>query len=64
MHLNPSQLGMLASRRRSDEMAEKYHLMDCFECGCCSYVCPSNIPLVQSMRIAKGIVRQRKAANK
>ncbi len=64
MHLNPSQLGMLASRRRYDEMAEKYHLMDCFECGCCSYVCPSNIPLVQSMRIAKGIVRQRKAANK
>ena len=23
------------------------HLMDCMLCGCCSYVCPSNIPLSQ-----------------
>ncbi|MCK7582677.1 MAG: hypothetical protein MZV65_48685 [Chromatiales bacterium] len=26
---------------------------DCFECGCCTYVCPSNIPLVQQFRVAK-----------
>lgn len=33
--------------------AEKLHAVDCFECGCCSYVCPSKIPLTQWIRIAK-----------
>ncbi len=33
--------------------AEKLHAMDCFECGCCAYVCPSKIPLIQLIRIAK-----------
>ncbi len=33
--------------------AEKLHAMDCFECGCCAYVCPSKIPLTQLIRIAK-----------
>ncbi len=60
--LNPSMLGMLAARREYDAMAENYHLEGCFECGCCSYVCPSNIPLVQQFRIAKQIVRERQAA--
>ena len=34
-------------------MAQKYNLFDCIECGCCSYVCPSHIPLVQYYRFAK-----------
>ena len=53
INLNPSELGLLAAKRRYQEMEETYHLNDCFECGCCSYVCPSNIPLVQYFRIAK-----------
>ena len=61
MHLNPSRLGMLARAEQYEPMSEDYHLMDCFECGCCSYVCPANIPLVQQFRIAKGIIRERKA---
>ncbi|MES9816675.1 MAG: electron transport complex subunit RsxC [Candidatus Thiodiazotropha sp.] len=61
MHLNPSMLGQLAAKRRYDEMALDYHLNDCFECGCCSYVCPSNIPLVQYFRIAKAINREQAA---
>jgi len=59
INLNPSDLGMLASKRQYDVMEEKYHLNDCFECGCCSYVCPSNIPLVQYFRIAKTLNRER-----
>ncbi len=35
------------------QKAEKLHAMDCFECGCCAYVCPSKIPLTQWIRIAK-----------
>lgn len=59
INLNPSELGMLAAKRQYDVMEEKYHLNDCFECGCCSYVCPSNIPLVQYFRIAKTLNRER-----
>ncbi|MEO1881223.1 MAG: electron transport complex subunit RsxC [Methylococcales bacterium] len=59
INLNPSELGMLATKRKYDVMEEQYHLNDCFECGCCSYVCPSNIPLVQHFRIAKTLNRER-----
>ncbi len=61
MHLNPSTLGLLAAKRQYRTMAEEFHLSDCFECGCCSYVCPSNIPLVQYFRIAKAINREQAA---
>lgn len=63
MHLNPCQLGKLAVRRRYLEM-DGYHLFDCFECGCCSYVCPSGIPLVQYFRVSKVMNREMKAATK
>ena len=61
MHLNPSRLGMLARKDRYEEMETDFHLIDCFECGCCSYVCPSHIPLVQYFRVAKQMNRERKA---
>jgi electron transport complex protein RnfC len=59
MGLNPSTLGMLAAKREYDLMGSDYHLGECFECGCCSYVCPSNIPLVQQFRVAKQILREK-----
>ncbi len=58
MRLNPAQLGWLAANREYLVMAEKHHLDNCFECGCCSYICPSNIPLVQYFRIAKVVNRE------
>jgi electron transport complex protein RnfC len=36
-------------------------LMDCKECGCCSYVCPAHIPLVQYMKLGKIMTRRKKA---
>lgn len=62
MGLNPSLLGMLAAKRQYDTMGGEYHLGDCFECGCCSYVCPSSIPLVQQFRVAKQVLRERAAS--
>ncbi|MGA9393729.1 MAG: electron transport complex subunit RsxC [Azonexus sp.] len=62
MGLNPSQLGMLAAKREYDLMGSHYHLGECFECGCCTYVCPSNIPLVQQFRVAKQILREKAIA--
>ena len=61
LHLNPSQLGILAKNAEYERMADEFNLMDCFECGSCSYVCPSHIPLVQRFRQSKAIVRERKA---
>jgi electron transport complex protein RnfC len=58
--LNPSMLGELALARQYDRMADELNLDQCFECGCCAYVCPSNIPLTQYFRIAKSINRDRK----
>ena len=60
--LNPSQLGLLAKNEEYEQMAESWHLMDCFECGACTYVCPSHIPLVQYFRMAKKMVRKLSAA--
>jgi len=56
--LDPSGLGLLAKRGEHQRMADELHLMDCFECGACSYVCPAHIPLVQRFRVAKAAVRR------
>jgi electron transport complex protein RnfC len=60
--LNPSELGLLALNEQFETMAKEYNLMDCFECGSCSFVCPSHIPLVQQFRSAKAAVRKAGAA--
>ena len=59
MYLNPSMLGKLADVRRHQEMMDEFHLMNCFECGCCSNSCPANIPLTQKIRVAKQFIRQK-----
>ena len=56
--LNPAQLGLLAENREYARMADEQNLMDCFECGSCSFVCPSHIPLVHRFRVAKAAVRK------
>ncbi|MDH5627032.1 MAG: RnfABCDGE type electron transport complex subunit C, partial [Candidatus Krumholzibacteria bacterium] len=58
--LNPSLLGQLARSGQYEGM-RKLHLLDCMECGSCSYVCPSNIPLVQRFRVAKALLREEDA---
>jgi electron transport complex protein RnfC len=40
---------------------EQSRLMDCMLCGCCSYVCPSNIPLSQLFALGKAGLRRNKA---
>jgi electron transport complex protein RnfC len=41
------------SRSKNFGKAQEYHLFDCIECGCCSFVCPSHIPLVDYFRFSK-----------
>jgi electron transport complex protein RnfC len=59
LFLNPARLGLLARKGLWEEMEEN-KVMDCFECGSCSFVCPSGIPLVQSFRVGKAVIRERK----
>ena len=37
---------------------EKLHLMDCIECGSCSFTCPGKLPLVETFRKGKKILRE------
>ena len=46
------------------ERAKGFGLMDCIECGCCAFVCPAKVNLIQRIRLGKGIVRQKMAEEK
>ena len=46
------------------EKAKNFGLMDCIECGCCAFVCPAKVNLIQRIRLGKGIVRQMMAEEK
>ena len=59
--LNPQLMGALARVDRYEEMVET-NLNDCMLCGCCSYVCPSNIPLSQLFAMSKIQLGRLKAA--
>jgi len=41
------------------DYAVKAGLMDCMECGSCSYICPARIKLVQRFRVGKQRLRMR-----
>jgi electron transport complex protein RnfC len=56
MGLMPSMLSVYAEKGFY-EGAKEYNLFDCFECGCCTYVCPSKRPIVQLVRLAKSQVK-------
>ena len=42
------------------QAAMDYGLMDCKECGCCAFSCPSHIPLVQGFKLGKKMGRKAK----
>ncbi len=54
--LQPSKVSIYIDAGRPLE-TEVFGVMECFECGCCSYSCPSNRPLVQFMQVGKAAYR-------
>lgn len=38
--------------------AKKYGAMNCIECGCCAYSCPSKRPIVQSVKLCKRKIKE------
>ncbi len=61
--LDPREISRAYQLDRPEEL-EKLCVDLCMECGCCSYVCPANRPLVQTNKLAKGKLRQYVMAKK
>ncbi|NLW00094.1 MAG: electron transport complex subunit RsxC [Clostridiales bacterium] len=59
MGLMPLMISAYALKEDYDN-SEKFHAMDCIECGCCSYSCPAKRPLVQSIRVAKKMITDKR----
>lgn len=62
LHLLPATIASFAILGRFDD-AEDYCAHDCMECGCCTFQCPANRPLVQNIRYAKAgiLAKQRRS---
>lgn len=60
VNLAPFYISRLSELKLYEE-AEKNNIMDCIECGCCQYVCPSVIPLLDNIRAGKiGVMKMKK----
>ncbi|MHB8844656.1 MAG: electron transport complex subunit RsxC [Nitrospirota bacterium] len=59
MHLQPSLIGLFIEKGHYED-AKDYNLMDCFECGSCTFVCPANRPMVQWVKRAKRELAKKK----
>ena len=57
MNLNPV-LVYRAMRMGETERLPQLNLEDCLECGCCTYICPSRIPLLDLVRQAKDLLKE------
>lgn len=63
MHLMPLFMHKASTAGKLERLKE-LHVADCIECGCCAYGCPAGIPLVQSFRTAKRMLRDAAAREK
>jgi len=54
MGLMPTELAISAQFSQADQLADS---LDCMECGCCSYICPTQRKLVHWIRIGKTVYR-------
>lgn len=63
MGLEPFLISRLSKLGLFDRL-EPERVTDCIECGCCSYTCPSSLPLLDYIRLGKAetmkIIRNRK----
>lgn len=65
MGLEPYLLAKLSAAQNWEKM-EELNIMDCIDCGCCLFTCPSHRPLLDYIRLGKGkvggIIRARQMA--
>jgi electron transport complex protein RnfC len=52
MGLSPNEIAIYVEAGRGEDTSQ-FGVFECFECGCCAFVCPAKRPLVQFIRLAK-----------
>ena len=57
--LEPNQISVRVEAGRATE-TPAFGTQECYECGACSYVCPSRRPLVQFIQVAKSALRKQR----
>lgn len=57
MHLAPTLIRRALEDRDLNKLA-RYHLEDCNACGCCSFICPAQIPLVETVAQASVLLKK------
>lgn len=58
--LIPARLAQFSEKFDLDAF-QKWHGMECVECGCCSYVCPAKRPLAQMIKNVRRMVMANRA---
>lgn len=56
MGLSPNRL-MNAAEFKEWEWMKQNHVMDCIECGSCSFICPANRPILDHIKLGKNVLR-------
>jgi electron transport complex protein RnfC len=56
MGLEPYLL-MTLIEKKMDERAKDEDIFDCIECGSCNYICPSNRPMLDYIRLGKKVLK-------
>ena len=59
MRLQPLYMYRFTNAKRVDEL-ERLNLLDCMECGSCAFTCPGKLPLVETFRAGKAMLREAK----
>ena len=57
MRLQPLYMYRFTNAGRADEL-NRMNLLDCMECGSCAFTCPGKLPLVETFRRGKQMVRE------
>ena len=57
MHLQPLYMYRYTNCSNTKELT-RLGVLDCIECGCCAFTCPGKLPLVETFRNAKTMVRK------
>ncbi len=58
--INPAGIASALAKKDFDTV-EALGVNLCMECGCCSFVCPAHIPLVQKNKLAKAALKEEKS---
>ena len=60
MRLHPTYMYRFTNAGRVDEL-HRLNILDCMECGSCAFTCPGKLPLVETFRKGKQMVREANA---